>query len=187
MARKKRVHRSDRGSTSLSDSPAAALWLIGGSVVFVVAMLVYSAMKDPPLTEVELLLFQIVIFGLGMAGSYLFGRSSAEQAARDVVRPHAISAFRRVVSLYEALRRFVVTIENQRSRLVGGPFASSDERIPSVQVDSAMELFIVQITEQIGTANDAVDDWRDIVPDEVERVEKALQQRRQAEESHERK
>lgn len=153
--------------------------LIGGSILFFLGMVIYSGASEEPLTELELLLFQIIISGLGFAGSYLLGRRSATEAATEVIRPHAISAFRRVVSLYEALRRFVVTIEGQRERLLERADREPNGSVPFVQVDSTLELFIVQITEQIGTANDAADDWRDIVPNEVDRVEKALRARRE--------
>jgi hypothetical protein len=38
-------------------------------------------------------------------------------------------------------------------------------------VNGQLAILSALITEQIGTADDALDDWRDIVPDEVEAIE----------------
>lgn len=155
--------------------PAA---LIAGSVVFSAVMVLNAAFGPERLSSLELMLYQVIIFLLGLTGSYLFGQESAQAAAREIVRPHAVSAFRRVVSLYEALGRFTVSIEERRSQLTRVA-NKADGSVPIPLVDASLDLLITQVTEQIGTANDAVADWRDIVPDEVERISRELRARRE--------
>jgi hypothetical protein len=53
----------------------------------------------------------------------------------------------------------------------------SGQQIPLDQVIAALDLLFVQINEQIGTADDAMEDWRDIVPDEVAELERRATER----------
>ena len=107
-------------------------------------------------SPVENALFQILISATGLLGSYLFGKSSARAGALDVVRPHARAAFRRVTTLYNGLYRLSIRIEELKER---GP----DDRLDLVQA---------LVDEQIATGQDAIEDWRDIVPAEVEEIER---------------
>jgi hypothetical protein len=123
------------------------------------------------LTILELTLFQVISLSLGLAGSYVFGKYSAHEAARDVIRPHARSAFRRVLSLYAALQRYAVAVEERGAILtqISWDYGGS---VPMQHIDAALALLSAQVIEQIGTAGDAMEDWRDLVPDEVERIER---------------
>jgi hypothetical protein len=38
-------------------------------------------------------------------------------------------------------------------------------------IDSSLDVLAAQVLEQIGTANDAMEDWRDLVPEEVAEIE----------------
>lgn len=71
----------------------------------------YTATKRtlPPLESVILQLFAVLT---GLGGSFIFGRQSAREAAREIIKPHARSAFRRLLSLYHSLSRVAVTIES---------------------------------------------------------------------------
>ena len=108
------------------------------------------------MSPVENTLFQVLISGTGLLGSYIFGRSSARAGALDVVRPHARAAFRRVAGLYNGLYRLSETIENLKE---AGP-------------DHRLDLIQALVHEHIATGQDAIEDWRDIVPDEVEEIER---------------
>ena len=72
-----------------------------------------------------------------------------------MIRPHARSAFRRVLALYSSLARLSIRIEEMK---VEG---------------ATRQLEIVQalVDEQIRTGQDAMEDWRDIIPKEVEQIE----------------
>ena len=108
------------------------------------------------LSPVEIALFQILTWGTGLLGSYIFAKNSARASALDVVRPHARSAFRRVLALYNSLYRLSVKVENLKKE---GP-------------DHRLDLIQALVNEQISTGEDAMEDWRDIVPEEVEEVER---------------
>ena len=74
-----------------------------------ILMIIVASQRE--VSAVESILFQVVILGTGLSGSFLFGRSSAADTARDVIRPHARSAFRRVLSMYKSMYGLSVRIE----------------------------------------------------------------------------
>ena len=119
-----------------------------------VAFVVLSSVQD--LTPRENALFQVLISATGLIGSYIFGRTSARDAALEVIRPHARSAFRRVTALYGGLYRLSEKIEEFKTE-------DSDPRLDMIQF---------MVNEQIATGQDAMEDWRDIVPEEVEEIER---------------
>lgn len=142
--------------------------LVAVAILFSIQMVNSAAEKG--LSELELALFQALSLGLGLAGSFWIGQKTVRAATEDVIRPHARSAFRRVLSLYQAFGRLSASVEDRRSllRRIG---LSREGEVPLDHVEAALDLLAVQVTEQIGTANDAMDDWRDLVPDDVAKVE----------------
>ena len=126
--------------------------------VFVSAVSVSQA-SSRRLSDLENIQFQIIIMFIGIAGSYLLGGVTAREAAMDIVRPHAKSAFRRVVSLYESLRRLLYTMEKLKTSLDGNH-----------QAIEAIERFQDLVTEQLSTSGDTIEDWSDLVPDEVAKL-----------------
>lgn len=119
----------------------------------------------PPrdLTGLESCLLQIISLTAGLVGSYIFSRQSAQKAAREMIKPHARSAFRRLLSLYESLSRVATEIRSS-------DYSKSPE---NYQVTLAKLDAIV--TEQLTTADDALEDWNDIVPEDVEELKQRLQ------------
>ena len=112
------------------------------------------------LTTLEGVLLQAFSLGAGLIGSYLFGRISTQEAAMEIVKPHARTAFRRLWSLYESLSRVASTI-------------SDAERTESpTEVDYRITLARLNAiaTEQIISADDAMEDWHDIIPQELEEL-----------------
>jgi len=124
-----------------------------GAVIFVV----FAAIRQ--LTQLEVVLLQLFSLATGLIGSFILGRRSAESAAREMIKPHARSAFRRVLSLYRSLSRLATTIASARLSK-----SSDDGEGP---VLDKLEAIVV---EQIATADDAMEDWRDIVPEDVEEL-----------------
>jgi hypothetical protein len=55
----------------------------------------------------------------------------------------------------------------------------SSRQIPIEHAIAVLDLLFVQISEQIGTADDAMEDWRDIVPDEVAELERRGRERKE--------
>jgi hypothetical protein len=154
---------------------AAPIVAVGAAIATSIYML--SVASERELTGLELTLFQVISLGLGLWGSYVFGRQSALDAASELMKPYARSAFRRVLSLYTALGRFCGSIEERRALLKQLASMHSGQQIPLDQVIAALDLLFVQINEQIGTADDAMEDWRDIVPDEVAELERRATER----------
>ena len=101
-------------------------------------------------------------FIVGLTGSYLFGRQYAKNAAKEIVKPYARSAFRRLLSLYQSLSRVATEIKNYRIT----------EECKSAETTFArLEAIVV---EQLATADHALEDWRDIVPEDVAELEARL-------------
>lgn len=111
-----------------------------------------------PLTGLESVLLQSLSLFAGLGGSFIFGRQSASEAAREIIKPHARSAFRRLRSLYQSLSRVATTIESVQS------VESPEYPVVIAKVEAI-------VIEQIATADDALEDWRDIVPENIKELD----------------
>lgn len=114
------------------------------------------------LTSLESVLLQSFSLISGLVGSFIFGRQSAKDAAREIIKPHARSAFRRLLSLFESLSRVGREIENSQT--------SETANIEKITL-ARLEAIVI---EQLATADDALEDWRDIVPEDVEEIRTRL-------------
>ena len=114
------------------------------------------------LTNLESVILQAIALGAGLVGSFVFGRQSAREAAREIIKPHARSAFRRLLSLYQSLSRVAATIEASQK---------SDSPEDNGVTLAKLEAIVI---EQLATADDALEDWRDIVPEDVEELRQRL-------------
>jgi hypothetical protein len=133
-------------------------------VAFLVAGISIFIASQRPLTSLENTLLQAFSLAFGLTGSFLFGKQSATDAAKQIIKPHARSAFRRLISLYESLSRVGAEIENSKN--------SQSEAITIAKMEAI-------VVEQLATADDALEDWRDIVPEEVEELRSKLTTRRE--------
>lgn len=110
-------------------------------------------------------LLQAFTFIVSILGAYIFAKDSVATAAQEVaekmVRNRVRSAWRRQKGLYQGLGRLIDEIDAQNSEV-------KDET-------SKLRLKILRamITEQTGVSGDALEDWRDLVPDEVAELERA--------------
>ncbi|MEX0778681.1 MAG: hypothetical protein WD037_03040 [Balneolales bacterium] len=111
-------------------------------------------------TALEGTMLQIIVLLAGLSGSFIVGRQSASEAAKEIIKPHARSAFRRLVSLFKSLSRVATIIDNSRN---------SDEKQNAV-----LDMLEGIVVEQIATADDALEDWRDVVPEDVEEIRQKL-------------
>ena len=102
---------------------------------------------------------QILSLAIGSGVSFFVGHQSARKAAR----PHAKSAFRRLISLYLSLQRALNEIKSSQNT----------ESHEDYQVTLAKLNVIV--TEQLTTADDALEDWNDIVPEDVAELKQKLE------------
>lgn len=151
---------------SNSDKQKKSQWIwpgIIGSVVLIsiVIFVCLAAIRD--LSNLENVLLQFIFLLIGCYVSYRVGQKSVKQTAREMIRPYAKSAFRRLVTLYRSLSRASSVIKSE-------PESESD-------TDPQMMLAKLDmiITEQLDTAEDALEDWNDIVPEEVEELKQKLQ------------
>jgi hypothetical protein len=141
-------------------------WVLAGLLVLVaigMSVLVVYTTTQRALNPIESILWQVFVLTTGLAGSFIFGRQSAYQAAKEIIKPHARSAFRRLIFLYLTLRRAATAIES----------AQHSEPQENYQVILARLEEIV--TAQLMTADDALGDWDDIVPEDVEELKQKLQ------------
>ena len=141
-------------------------WVLACLLVLIavgISVLVVYTTTTRILTAVESTIWQVFILTVGLAGSFIFGRQSAKQAAREIIKPHARSAFRRLVSLYESLSRASTEIQS-----LDNSESPEDYRVTIGKLDAI-------VTEQLSTADDALEDWRDIVPEDVEELKQKLE------------
>ena len=124
---------------------------------------IHKASGPDRLTELENTLFQVISLGIGILGSFLLGGATAKENAINIVRPHAKSAFRRVLSLYGSLYRLRDTMERIMRDLDGNPEAMT-----------ALERLKDLVTEQIETSAHTLEDWDDLVPDELANIKEKL-------------
>ena len=115
--------------------------------------------SERSLTSLEATLLQILIVITSVSSSYLFSQKAAKMAAK----PHARSAFLRVTSLYSGL--FYIKRNIDRHRLSGSRVASEVVAIIEAAVD-----------QQVNTAEHALQDWREIIPEEVADFEEKLRE-----------
>ena len=132
-----------------------------GIVVFVSTIV--SVILASTLNLSSDVLLQFIFLAIGCGVSYWVGRTSVRKAAEEIVKPHAKSAFRRLGSLYDNLSRAATVIQS-------GQVSDSHE---NYQVTLARLEEIV--ATQLITADHALEDWNDIVPDEVEELKQRLQ------------
>ena len=139
---------------NLSNPAGKSKWLrwdiglIIVSILFAAVMIIVASIR--PLTSLEIVLLQILALGAGLSGSFMLGRISAGQAARDVIRPHVRSSLRTNLLLRQSLFRL--------SRRI--------DEFNAVDPDHRLQLIQSVVHEQISIGRAAVQDWRDAAPDE---------------------
>jgi hypothetical protein len=133
--------------------------LMGVATLALAVLTVVVAVRTPPNTLAAGLL-QAGTLIAGVVAAYLFAKASASSAAKELVRPYARSAFRRQRGLYRGLGRLIDEIDEQMSTQTN---------------KDGLRVLRAMIIEQTGMSGDALDDWRDLVPDEVEKLERAEQ------------
>lgn len=140
----------------------AVLILIGLGILALLSFLVHlAATRDS--RNLESILLQIISLAIGSSVSFWIGQKSVEKAAKEIIKPHARSAFRRLIFLYLTLRHAANMIESSQS---------SESREEYHVVLARLEEIV---TAQLLTADDALEDWNDIVPEDVEELKQKLE------------
>ena len=157
-------------------SRSTELW--SGLILIVAALLAAVGFIivaiDRPLTQLEQVLLQLLPLALGLVGSFLFGRHSSKTAAREMIKVYIRPAFRRLVTLYEGLSRLHNMIKSEQQSSKGSEDAG----------DSGLSKIEVAVIDQIATADDALADWRDISPEDVEEFQGRLRDLKKMRDTH---
>ena len=156
--------------------PTTRVLLLLGSFV---AMLVFFVLavhtaSTRDTTALENTLLQFFGIAAGAVFSWLIGDGTGRRGAEKELRSRAAPAFRRVVRLYEGHTRLIVQTDELLKNLKRG---ATDGKVEVGLVEAAMRTIRVQVSEQIGTSNDAMEDWRDLAPEEVAELEERARRR----------
>ena len=134
--------------------------LIGLGILALLILVYIAATRD--LSSLESVLLQIILLAIGSSISFFAGHRSAREAAEAIIKPHARSAFRRLLSLYRSLSRAANAIESSQSSESDGDYQVVLARLEEI------------VAYQLMTADDALEDWNDIVPEDVKELEQKL-------------
>lgn len=107
-------------------------------------------------SSLESVLLQFIALAIGCGVSYWVGKTSVKEAAEEIIKPHVKSAFRRLIFLYLILRKAANIIE------------SSDSSESQEEYEMLLARLEEIVAAQLITADHALEDWNDIVPEEVE-------------------
>jgi hypothetical protein len=146
-----------------------------GAITLVAATSAILVSARRPLSPLEQTLFSLVTLGLGVWASFVAGHEQGRQEAEARLRAQARSAFRRVVTLYGGHQRTVNLIQERLGYLLSTHATTG--QIEAGRVTDAFLLVQAQVVEQGHTANDSIEDWRDLAPDEIEELEAALRKK----------
>ena len=132
-----------------------SLAAIISSIILILLLIWVSTLRT--LTQLENTLFQVICTIIGFGGSYRFGKFIANEDKSLHARP----AFRRILSLYKSLSRMAHETEN----------SISDKNVDKKQ---ALTIIKIMLVEEIATVDDAVNDWKDIIPEDVNEMTKGF-------------
>ena len=133
------------------------LILLGLSTLALLSSSVYVA-ASRNLSSLESVLLQFIFLAIGCGVSFWVGQQSDKKAAKEILKPHARSAARDLISLYKSISRARAVAS------IGLPqqleFHEDYHVIRGV--------LIATFTEQLVRTDDALENWRDILEEELE-------------------
>ncbi len=149
---------------------AATDWALPAALFLVVLVglwQTYQVSVQRSLTPLEGFLLQILVLLVGVVASFVSGKVSARGANRAQAR----SALHRVVALSRGVAEFKVAVDRRRDvmRLIA---SQSSGVVPLDHVDSSLDLLYALADAQLQTASDAILDWGEIIPEDVEMIRK---------------
>lgn len=130
-------------------------WLLIGISLLSFSFFSYTATKRS-LSGLEAIFLQFFLFSVGLLGSYIFGLHASAGAEIEKIKPLAKSALRRLWSLYDSISRV--------AEITAG---HDHDSIKTIKIQAI-------VREQIATADDALADWQDLVPESVEELRKKV-------------
>lgn len=138
----------------------------GAALLFLIALLVLTIVvtSRKSTTNGESALWTFILFAIGLAATYYFGRKSISEAAADMVRPQARSAGRRIIALGKGIGLFRAAMQEQQSA-ARREAAENDGNVPIANIDLAYALLDLQVDQQMLIVIDALEDWREFDPE----------------------
>lgn len=115
-------------------------------------------------------LLQFIFFAAASGLAIDLGRQSLKQGTADVLKPHGLKAVRRIFRLGQAIGSFSGAIATQRE-LMQRRGEEQNGNVEIFEVEGAFATLESYVTAQLGIVEDAIEDWRDVVPSEVEAIE----------------
>lgn len=138
-----------------------------GLIVIAIMIMILVAYTSTvrTLTGIEVSILQIVALLASLGGSYIFGHRASKESIKEKIGMQARSAFRRLMSLYASISSVAIFIESEED------------------IDDSSKLKVIKaiVDGQINTADDALEDWRDLVPESVEEMKEKLRNSKQRE------
>ena len=170
-------NRAAASATPTSGDSPLPVWTLA-LLVAAFSVVVIGVGASRKLTGLEQGLVQFISLTISLVGSFVFGRKSSRAGAKALIQTQARPAFRRLVSLYAALQNVAGAIEARRQNLNELAHQSAGN-VTIDHVNVSLDLVQALVLEHIRTANDAVEDWRDIAPSEVEQIERSIKEANQ--------
>jgi len=144
---------------------------VGLTVAILVVVLIVSAWlaTKRDFTPRESAVFQVLLLTVGSILALIPAALTAEDMARFVLRGSARSAFRRLLTLNRSIALGVAAIEARREFLLSH-VDHQTQTIPASMVIQALDGLADTLAMIPSGMEDAMEDWRDLVPREVERI-----------------
>jgi len=160
-----------QGVTKKPKRSGWGIWVFGIITLVLAACTVGVGVQQTP-NKLATALLQVMTVLFGVLTSYIYSKISTRDAAREIIRPHARASIRRSVNLYRALERQVDALIQHYETLQEATRQDDKGREVVDISDVAWSISGLQhlVTEQLATAADSLEDWRDIVPEEVEKI-----------------
>ena len=143
---RKWTQQSNRGTWGM------AIVLVVASLIGTITLVYLSSQR--PLSPAEAIGLQVMILGAGIGASWIISQSSATKAAEETMRLHTRPAFRRVKDLYLSIGRLSDRVREYNTQ----------------NPDNRLDVIEAIVDEQLGTMDSALEDWRDIVREDVEEI-----------------
>lgn len=121
-----------------------------------------NAVTERTLTGLESFLWQFFTLLIGLTGSFFFGRQSAQEAAKEIIKTQARPAFRQLLSLRSGFlqQSFLVELSQE---------SESREDYKIIFSELAGLIYMQQLM-----VGDALGGWEDVVPEEVAKLKERL-------------
>lgn len=126
-------------------------------IVIVLCVIGFVA-KEQKLTPLETILLQVIEIVATTISAGYFATRAAEKNSQE----RAKLALRRIATIYRFFPNFISSIREQEGFL---KTQVKNNKVEHGYISQAFSSIISQLYHQINTVNDAVDDWKDLVPD----------------------